>query len=183
MCLCVCFLVGGISGMNKFICVFYKCVNNYLMWRKYLLWIKVLIFPKWYWHGTKPGWKSVPCPHVFPSRPVLWWRGLFSGAAPGLHMSLLRKDGLHRDISAGARSCRAHGDLHRGGELILGHRAHLHGTQFGECLSWLLNWNILQKAKCHWIYICCAIQAKWETGLPLALKILESFWIWASGIE
>lgn len=61
----------------------------------------------------------MPCPFWFPSRPVLRWRSVLSGAAPGLHMSLLWQDGLHRDLPAGARGCRAHRDLHRSGKLVL----------------------------------------------------------------
>lgn len=51
-------------------------------------------------------------------RPVLWWGSLLGGTAPGLHLSVLRQDGLHGDLSAGARGCRAHGDLHRSGERL-----------------------------------------------------------------
>lgn len=56
------------------------------------------------------------CPSWSPCRPVLRWRSILSGAAPGLHMSLLWQDGLHRDLPAGARGCRAHRDLHRSGK-------------------------------------------------------------------
>lgn len=68
----------------------------------------------------------MPCPSWFPSRPVLRWRSVLSGAAPGLHMSLLWQDGLHRDLPAGARGCRAHRDLHRSGMLVLKHHTHSH---------------------------------------------------------
>lgn len=71
-------------------------------------------------HADKPVHTSVlnaVC--LFPLRPVLWWRGLLCGAAPGLHLSLLWQDGLHRDLPAGTCGCRAHRNLHRSGEWAL----------------------------------------------------------------
>lgn len=65
-------------------------------------------------------------PLVPNHRPVLWWRGLLGGAAPGLHVSLLWQDGLHGDLVAGACGCWAHRDLHRGGKLVLEPLAHTH---------------------------------------------------------
>lgn len=56
---------------------------------------------------------------LLPLRPVLWGGSLLGGTAPGLHLSLLWQDGLHRDLSAGACGCRAHRDLHRSGEWLL----------------------------------------------------------------
>lgn len=55
-------------------------------------------------------------PSLFTCRPVLWRRHVFGRAAPVVHMSLLRQDGLHGDVPAGARHLGARRDLHRGGE-------------------------------------------------------------------
>lgn len=52
-------------------------------------------------------------------RSVLWRGGLFSRTAPVVHVSLLRQDGLHRDLPTGARHLGARRDLHRGGEYLL----------------------------------------------------------------
>ena len=60
----------------------------------------------------KPNWL---CPSPRP-RPVLRRGQLLSGAAPVLHLPLLREDGLHRDLPAGARLLRARRNLHRSGE-------------------------------------------------------------------
>lgn len=62
---------------------------------------------------------SLPPSLTPPSRPVLWRRSVLGGAAPGLYVPLLRQDGLHRDVPAGACGCRAHRDLHRSGTLWL----------------------------------------------------------------
>lgn len=80
----------------------------------------------------------MPCLSLPPFRPVLRGRSVLSGAAPGLHMSLLWQDGLHRDVPTGACGCRAHRDLHRSGKLC----AELHTFKFMlifPCMT-TLNW-------------------------------------------
>lgn len=53
---------------------------------------------------------------LFVCRPVLWRRHVFGRAAPVVHMSLLRQNGLHGDVPAGARHLGARRDLYRSGE-------------------------------------------------------------------
>lgn len=74
------------------------------------LWYLCLHFYMIYWALTD---NDGFCLH---RRPVLWRRHIFSRAAPVVHVSLLRQDGLHGDVPTGARHLRTCRNFHRGGE-------------------------------------------------------------------